>query len=640
MNPFRSRRVWLDACFIIASLLPWAALSFQEAARYSPLETLVWPWGAVAAAIQAAALIAILSMRGGGAANPGALAETNSSEDFSSPHSRPFILRIAIMLACVLGVISALIFRVHHYLRLLWQEPINPTQGDMLPLIQKALRTFFLNHQNPYGMHEIAHWELPLTFWPGLWLPYALPWNFECDIRLWTLAALLLAGLMLMTAWADAALRVRARNVWLALALMALAALGPVMLPGFREFVPQLHVAGFWLVLAAWGLAVLYRLPLLAGALFGLALLGRPFAIVLIPLYGIYLLRLWGSDRAVAVKQAIGAGVVVAVLGLPFLAWGPGDFLHGVLGGYEKALRVHTSQNPLAAHGFGFSGLMQELGLPDWKMRVAGAVQLALLAWAWRRLRSAGDLLVFSAAALFFFLYFSFIPWFYTFVGPLMLLAVAFLSEGAAPERLVLRCEVQRWVAGALTVAGGGLAAAAIIVAWQRLEPPDHHYKVNGVTEKLINTKLPLNAFDYYGWVDNLGYNYWKITNGNAYVGFPVRAPRRFVGVALTIRARTQPPPGMICRVYVNGELAGEDPVRTVGLNTIYVSLPERSLFIGTNAMRLEFRQHKRPLTKEEVMAMELDLGQLRLMSMDEWRRMGVVYFISSARRDSAQQPA
>lgn len=618
MPAFRPHRVWLGACYGVASLLPWVGLSLQESSRYTPNEHLVWPWGAVAAGAQAAALIAILILR-----QMRQRIEDSPTVEKSPHKSLSFILRAAIVMAATAVVIGVLLAKVWHFLRQFWLDPINPTQGDMLPLIQQALRSFFLDHHSPYGPHVIAHWELPLTFWPGLWLPFALPWQSDCDIRLWTLAALALTGLMLMAAGADAALRVRVRNWAGALALLALAALGPLLLPGFREFVPQLHVAGFWLVLGAWGLAVLYRFPVAAGALFGLAVLGRPFAIVLIPLYGIYLLRLWGEDRPRAVKQAASAAAVLAVFGLPFFLWSPGDFLSGVLGGYEKALNVHIIQNPLAAHGFGLSGLMQELGLTAWKMRVAGVVQVALLVWAWRRLRREDDLLIFSAVALFFFLYFSFIPWFYTFVGPLILLAVAHLADGAPPERFVIRSREWRQLAmlGAVMAVIG--AAGALLSIWTIHEPPDHPYKVNGVTEELINTKYPLFAFEYYGWVDNLGYNYWAILDGNAYAGVPVRMPQKFSHVAVTIRARRAPPDGLTCRVFVNGEYSGEGLLGAEGLNTIHAALPRRSLFAGTNAVRLEFQSGGRTLEAEEIRAMDLDLGQIRFITPDEWRQMG-----------------
>ncbi len=74
--------------------------------------------------------------------------------------------------------------------------PLEPTRGDMLPLIQQALDNLLRGH-SPYTTYSMP-WELPLTYFPLTWLAYLPATVVGLDIR-WTNVvaecAILLAGL-------------------------------------------------------------------------------------------------------------------------------------------------------------------------------------------------------------------------------------------------------------------------------------------------------------------------------------------------------------------------------------------------------------------------------------------------------------
>ena len=61
------------------------------------------------------------------------------------------------------------------YLRWLFIQsiPIAPIYADMLPLIQEVCETLIAGN-NPYTRSYFMPWEIPLTYWPGLWMPYLI----------------------------------------------------------------------------------------------------------------------------------------------------------------------------------------------------------------------------------------------------------------------------------------------------------------------------------------------------------------------------------------------------------------------------------------------------------------------------------
>ena len=58
---------------------------------------------------------------------------------------------------------------------------IHSSMGDMLPLIDMVTATF-LAGEFPYKIYELP-WKIPLTYMPGMWIPYLPAQVFDFDLR-------------------------------------------------------------------------------------------------------------------------------------------------------------------------------------------------------------------------------------------------------------------------------------------------------------------------------------------------------------------------------------------------------------------------------------------------------------------------
>lgn len=93
--------------------------------------------------------------------------------------------------------------------------PIEPSRGDMLPLVQGALANF-LAGESPYTIYTMP-WELPLTYLPITWLAYLPAYSLGVDMRVTSVLAELTIGATL--AWiatsrgADAGMQTNQRRL-------------------------------------------------------------------------------------------------------------------------------------------------------------------------------------------------------------------------------------------------------------------------------------------------------------------------------------------------------------------------------------------------------------------------------------------
>ncbi|HZG66773.1 MAG TPA: hypothetical protein VEZ12_08520, partial [Herpetosiphonaceae bacterium] len=106
---------------------------------------------------------------------------------------------LAVTLRRVPGIaVAAVAFALGMAIRLSHVKviPLDPTRGDMLPLVQQALDNL-LRGRSPYTTYSMP-WELPLTYLPLTWLAYLPATLLGLDMR-WTNVvaecAILLAGL-------------------------------------------------------------------------------------------------------------------------------------------------------------------------------------------------------------------------------------------------------------------------------------------------------------------------------------------------------------------------------------------------------------------------------------------------------------
>ena len=102
--------------------------------------------------------------------------------------------RLFLITACIM-LISGIALRFY-VIRIV---PVASPIADMLPLIEKASAALHAG-QNPYQVYQF-HYAMPLTFLPGLWLPYYPLVMLGIDPRwlgllIWLLVSLLLLKLM------------------------------------------------------------------------------------------------------------------------------------------------------------------------------------------------------------------------------------------------------------------------------------------------------------------------------------------------------------------------------------------------------------------------------------------------------------
>lgn len=572
-------RPWLVlALYLAAALLPWVLLNAQEQIRYSESPERLWPAWTLFTAIHLGLL--------------GLLAWLTLSPPLREGGETPLIPEHPgagrrVLAAVVFGVLAlALVPGILRYQLMIWYDPMTPTKGDMVPLIESALRSFWLEHDFPYKGHEVAEWWVWLTFLPGLWLPFSVPFLAGVDIRIWSAAGLGAAGWLLFL---DAAFGLVRSESWRSRAALLPAAVAPFVLlhaTTFFETLPILHLGGFWLFVVAWAMCLKHGSNFLAGLFFGLCVLSRPYMVVLIPFHGVFSYWQWRDGNRSAVWRTWSAAAIafLAVM-VPFLLVDAKGVVYGTLVGYEQALTHHVESNRWTAHGYGLTGLLSEIGLYETKLLLAAILELTLLAFVAPRLRTARAMLIVSALALFLFLGFSIIPWFYTFVTPALILTVgvpAFEAGDDVPPSPAVR---RRFVVvGFLfpAILLGGLIARSLFDQPERLT-----IQAEGGTDALFESKYLHLGFDTAGWVENTGARGFAMMRADAYFSIPVHTiDHDTVGLGLEV---IEPGKGLWIDLYANGEYLG-------GRELLYSgpyewSLPRGNLFVGGNAFRMRVRR-------------------------------------------------
>jgi hypothetical protein len=325
--------------------------------------------------------------------------------------------------------------------------PLEPTRGDMLPLVQQALGNFFQG-ASPYTTYRMP-WELPLTYLPLTWLAYAPAYLIGIDLR-WTnlLAELGLLGAVLFLARAGRGAERRVAPHY-ALLLWAWIFLSPTIV--HWDMVTSAPIG--WVVLA-WTLALAAAGPPFAAALAaGIAAATTPLIAVVLPLLA---LNWWRGYRLVGLLRFGGVTVLVAAtLLLPWLAWSPDAFLEGNLRWFndlDRFPRMKWRTEHTWATITGFSGFFWEWGREAW-LKPIQALGVGLIALVYLlRGASQSDLPRHATAAYIVFTLFNPVLWPYLYnpalvAGWLAVVAIGLPAVAAAPIRDPIP-EPPRWATG------------------------------------------------------------------------------------------------------------------------------------------------------------------------------------------------
>lgn len=282
----------------------------------------------------------------------------------------PFALRLAALL------LAGFAFRTLGILA--WE--IDPRVRDMLALVMSA-EDRFVAGENPYAIYAMQRGsELPLTYFPGLWLGYGVPRLFGLDLRfmgpLLELGALSVLGLVTRQLEGE-------RRAWGRAFVMCFAAVW--LFSPSVQWNAVYAEPNLWWGLLGCALALTYARHFRAAALlFGCALATRHFAVVLAPFVLLYFVRVRGLRGALPYLAITGG--VAALLLTPFV-WADAElFWFGTFRWLREYGPAHLAW---FFDRFGFMawfhehGAFDELPLAQWGMVgvcFLGAL-LAPLAW-------------------------------------------------------------------------------------------------------------------------------------------------------------------------------------------------------------------------------------------------------------------
>ncbi len=323
----------------------------------------------------------------------------------------------AVALAMALGVaIRALHIR---------HVPIEPARGDMLPLVQRALDNLFQG-ASPYTTYHMP-WELPLTYLPLTWLAYAPAYLAGIDLR-WTNVV---AELAVLGAGLFVARHVRERRPHAA-ATTALFWAALFLSPTVIHWDTVATAPIGWAALA-WSLALVATSRWLAAAVaLGLAAATTPLVAVLVPLAAVCWWRTLGLGSAL--RHAVLAAAVAAIVLLPWALWAPGPFVEGNFQWFndlDRFPRMKWQSEQTWSEITGFSGWFWQRGLESWlKPAQAGCLALVTLLYAARGAAPAA-MHRYAAAAFLLFVLFNPVLWPYLYHPALVAALLAVAGDGS-----------------------------------------------------------------------------------------------------------------------------------------------------------------------------------------------------------------
>lgn len=308
------------------------------------------------------------------------------------------------------------------------QIPIEPVNGDMLPLVRGALE-HLLAGRSPYMTYRMP-WEVPLTYLPVTWLSYAPAYLSGIDLRWTNVGAEIVIGATL--AWLSARRGARAWHNDPVLILWAWLFLQPTVIHWDTGNTAPIT----WALLAVLVALVIAGRSKAAAVALGLTAAGTPLVAVFGPFVGLHWLRRYGFVQTM--RLLVIAGVVVAVIIGPFLIWAPADFVQGTyrwfnsIEGWPRQKWLETDP-PIWSIITGFSGEFWARGAERWLKPIQGLIVLGVAGLYWRRGALAEALSKHAAAAYLGFMLFNPVLWPYLY-NPALVVGLVGLVAVRSPQ--------------------------------------------------------------------------------------------------------------------------------------------------------------------------------------------------------------
>ena len=301
--------------------------------------------------------------------------------------------------------------------------PIDPKLADMLPLIQKACIAF-LQGQNPYQVYYFPY-AMPLTFWPGLWLPFLPAVLFGFDLRwigliFWGIISIIF---ILFT------IKISKRNstnfILLLSSFNILLLQISINLVSFHGIG---HTFTLWLWLVLLGIGIIDKKNVLTAIALGLVISSRQTAIIYIPILMIFWYRNLGWKTAL--KLVVISFAVFSIITIPFIIQSPYNFIFFPILHYQQLAKSAMSLNAVGGTSstIGFSYMIQKYWGSNTLSIVSGLVIMLIAGASFIMVEKTTRLILFLAASVTLFTVFAPIPWVYEYYPALLFLSLAIIS--------------------------------------------------------------------------------------------------------------------------------------------------------------------------------------------------------------------
>lgn len=327
-------------------------------------------------------------------------------------------VRLDVSAGAIAAALAALLLvglGLHRWMDAMLWQPLDPSRGDMLVVVQAAIRAA-LNGHDPYAMYQVP-WEAPLPYGPVLWAPFVVPHVLRADLRLITIIGEAFVPICCAaTAVVEGARgRLASAGAWLAL----LAAI--VLSPDLVTFTTVGHTPSYWPLIPLFAVFVVAGQWNAAAVVLALLVAGRTTMISIVPMFFI---AIWWRSRATLRSAILYFAVPLAVVILPFFLWNPATMWYGMVASYPKVMKgvVWVSSD---------GGVIRTIGITGWLLAhqlhaYVEVIQVLLLgaiyALAWHFIAHRGaQPLPWMALALFGFSMTTLWPVYYVYFDVLLL---------------------------------------------------------------------------------------------------------------------------------------------------------------------------------------------------------------------------
>jgi hypothetical protein len=298
--------------------------------------------------------------------------------------------------------------------------PLDSKIADVLPLIESAGRAFLQGYY-PYQTYYVPH-PLPLTFWPGLWMPFlpAIAFNFDprwIGLIVWAIISIILILYSIRVS--------KVRSSSIVLLISAINILLLQISPELIAFQAYGHTFVLWLLLLIMGIALIEKRWLMSAILLGLVISSRQTAIIFIPI----LFALWyhqiGWKKAIFI--VVLSCLTFGIIAIPFLLVAPEQFISIPIQHYKELGEYYVSIGNAGKvfETIGFSYLIQKYWGSSALALISAITVVGISLCSFIYVKSIKNFPLYVAFSIVLLTFFTPTPWRYEYFPALLFLMLA-----------------------------------------------------------------------------------------------------------------------------------------------------------------------------------------------------------------------